>query len=72
MNREKQSPTVQAFFDPETCTVTYVVYEAQISRSFGFSDFLKKINPLQLTTYLENGLSAFRYNPRLIYFLNSP
>jgi hypothetical protein len=59
-----------SFFDPETLTVTYVVYETQISSSFGFSDFLKK-NLLQLTTHLENGLPAFRYNPRLIYFLNS-
>ena len=42
MSREIQSPTVQAFFDPETCTVTYVVYEAQLSRSFSFSDFWKK------------------------------
>lgn len=42
MSREKQSPTVQAFFDPESCTVTYVVYEAQLSRSFNFSDFWKK------------------------------
>lgn len=28
MNRKKQSPNVQVFFDAETCTVTYVVYEA--------------------------------------------
>lgn len=32
-----------SFFDPETLTVTYVVYETQISSSFGISDFLKKL-----------------------------
>lgn len=34
-------------------------------------DFLN-INPLYLITYLKNNPYAFRYNPRLVYFLNSP
>ncbi len=42
MSREIQSPTVQVIFDPETYTVKYVVFEAQLSRSFSFSGFWKK------------------------------
>jgi hypothetical protein len=58
MSWGKRSPTVQVFFNPENCSVAYHIIE--------------KINPLQLTMHLENGLPDFRYNPRLIYFLNSP
>jgi len=46
MSWKAVSDRANFFFDPATCNVTYAVYETRISRSFGFSDYLKKINPL--------------------------